>query len=374
MQFPRFLRLPCTLFVCGILAAGAASARPVIYDTDMAIDDWLGLLYLLAEPDIEVVAVTVSASGESHCQPGLDNARNLMALAGQFGTPVACGDAYPLDGYFVFPEPWQVDSDTLSGIDIGQWVDDPVTDSPSDGHAMDLIHQVIADSEEPVAIVAVGPMTNIAEWLNRYPEDRKEVSELVMMGGSYKAPGNIIVPNVTDDNPNKVSEWNFYIDPLATRRVLEADGLRKVMVGLDVTNTVRITHPFADDFKAKVKGPLAEFVDQVFDKNRWFIDTKEYYFWDVMAAVVAVRPALCEGEERPVTALAEYAGETPYLGSSDMGMPPVNAAGESRRHLRASTAGQVVDATDGATTKVCMGTDADAVFSAFTDALTGWMP
>ncbi|MEE4661002.1 MAG: nucleoside hydrolase, partial [Halieaceae bacterium] len=169
MRFLRSSRLTFALFICGMLATGSVSARPVIYDTDMAIDDWLGLLYLLAEPDIEVVAVTVSASGESHCQPGLDNARNLMALAGQFGTPVACGDAYPLDGYFVFPEPWQVDSDTLSGIDIGQWVDEPVTDSPSDGHAMDLIHQVIADSEEPVAIVAVGPMTNIAEWLNRYP-------------------------------------------------------------------------------------------------------------------------------------------------------------------------------------------------------------
>ena len=40
-------------------------------------------------------------------------------LADHPRVPVACGDDYPLDGYFVFPEPWQVDSDTLSGIDLG---------------------------------------------------------------------------------------------------------------------------------------------------------------------------------------------------------------------------------------------------------------
>ncbi|MEM0952790.1 MAG: nucleoside hydrolase [Pseudomonadota bacterium] len=356
------------------LTAAQASARPIIYDTDMAIDDWLGLLYLLAEPSTDVVGITISASGESHCQPGLDNARNLLSLAGKSEVPVACGDDYPLEGFFVFPDPWQVDSDTLSGIDMSQWIDNPVSNTASDGHAVDLIHQIISASPEPVGIVAVGPMTNMAQWLARYPADRERVSELIMMGGSYRAPGNIIVPNITADNPNTVSEWNFYIDPIAAKQTLEADKLAKVMVGLDVTNTVRITHPFADQFKARVSGPVSEFVDQVFDKNRWFIDTKEYYFWDVMAAVVAAQPSLCGGDAIPVTAVAEFAGPSPFLKSSDTSMPKVNAAGGTRLHLAAATAGQVVDAEAGAVTKVCMQTDGDRVFAAFTNALTGYSP
>jgi inosine-uridine nucleoside N-ribohydrolase len=358
------------ILLTAVLAPLAQAGKPVIYDTDMAIDDWLALLYLLQHEAADVVAVTIAGSGESHCQPGLDNTRNLVRLAGHVEIPVACGDDYPLDGYFVFPEPWQVDSDTLSGIDLGQWLEAPVKDSPAGSHAVDLLHRIITQSEEPVTIVAVGPLTNIAQWLERYPQDRAKVAELVMMGGSYAAPGNIVVPGFSDDNPNRVSEWNYYIDPVATRETLEAAGLEKVMVGLDVTNTVRLTHPFADAFKARVNNPVSEFVDQVFDKNRWFIDSNEYYFWDVMAAVVAVEPALCGGEQVALTALAKPAGQEPYLGSSDLSMPETTARGGTRRHLDAASAGQVVKAEAGATTKVCLETDADRVFAGFIDTLT----
>ena len=226
---------------------------------------------------------------------------------------MACGDDHPLDGYFEFPKPWQVDSDTLSGIDLGQWLKEPVADSASDGHAVELLHRVIEATDQPVIIVAVGPLTNIAQWLARHPADRAGVDALVMMGGAWAVPGNIVVPGFSDDNPNRVSEWNYYIDPVATRLTLEANELEKVMVGLDVTNTVRLTHPFADGFKERVNNPVAEFIDQVFDKNRWFIDSGEYYFWDVMAAVVAVTPSLCAGEAIPVTALAKPATSPPLI-------------------------------------------------------------
>ncbi len=357
-----------------LLTAPAWGGKPIIYDTDMAIDDWLALLYLAKHPDVDIVAVTISASGESHCAPGLDNVRNLLALAGHPSVPVACGDDYPLDGYFVFPEPWQVDSDTLSGIDLGRWVPELVGGSESDGHAVDLIHQVISQSPEPVTLVAVGPLTNVAQWLERYPDDRGAVAALVMMGGSYKAPGNIIVPLFTKDHPNTVSEWNFFIDPLATKETLESSGLEKVMVGLDVTNEVRLTHAFADDFKARTRGAAAEFVDGVFDKNRWFIDSNEYYFWDVMAAMVTADLGLCVGKTIPLTAVAAAAGDSPYLGSSDQSMPATTARGTARQHLDAATAGQVVAARSGPTTKVCLKTDAEAVFEGFTATLTGIPP
>jgi inosine-uridine nucleoside N-ribohydrolase len=283
---------------------------------------------------------------------------------------VACGDDFPLDGYFVFPEPWQVDSDTLSGIDLGQWIEAPVSGTPGDGHAVELIHRLVARSHEEITIVAVGPLTNIAEWLRRYPQDRQRVAELVMMGGNYAVPGNIVVPGFSDDNPNRVSEWNFYIDPLATQETLEASGFSKVMVGLDVTNTVRLTHSFADRFKQQVAGPASQFVDRVFDKNRWFIDSGEYYFWDVLAALVAVDATLCGGRSIPLSARAEPAAEPPYLGSSDLGMPAMTARGQKRRHLNASTAGQVVEAPGGAPTRVCLSTDAARVFDDFVETLS----
>lgn len=346
-----------------------ASAKPVIYDTDMAIDDWFALLYIALAPDADLTAVTISASGESHCQPGLNNADNLLQLAAHTTIPIACGDSYPMDGYFIFPPEWQHDADTLSGIDLKHWLGQPVTARKSDGTAVELLHRTISTSDEPVTIVAVGPMTNIAQWLVKYPNDIKNLESLVIMGGSYRSPGNIIVPNFTDSNPNTVSEWNFFIDPVATKIVLDA-ALPKVMVGLDVTNTVRITHSFADDFKAHVKSPASEFADKVFDNNRWFIESGEYYFWDVMAAIVALHPNLCRGEMISVSGSAELAGTSPYLGSSDLSMPALTPEGDKRQHYNAATAGQVIDAKTTPPTLVCTSTNAAEVFEEFIQTLT----
>lgn len=361
----------CALFLFVCISPLSFAKNTVIYDTDMAIDDWFALLYLAKHPDVELAAITISNSGETLCQEGLDNARNLLKLANHPDIPVACGDAYPLDGYFVFPMPWQEDANTLSGIDLGQWLEQPIKGSASNGHAADLLHKVISTSEKPVTIVAVGPMTNIAQWLLYYQQDKPKVDQLVMMGGTYATKGNIIVPHFTDNNPNKVSEWNYFIDPVATKITLEAEGIDKTMVGLDVTNTVQVTHAFADDFKQHVSNEASQFADQVFDKNRWFIDSGEYYVWDVMAAIVAVRPELCKGDEIAVTALAEAVEGTPYTESSDLNMPATNAFKAPRQHLKTATAGQVVDATQtSALTKVCKKTKGKKVFKEFISTLT----
>jgi hypothetical protein len=51
-------------------------------------------------------------------------------------------------------------------------------------------------------------------------------------------------------------------------------------------------------------------------------------------------------------------------------MPKQTARGQPRRHLEAATAGQVVAAEGGATTRICTKTDASAVFESFTGTLT----
>lgn len=340
---------------------------PVIFDTDMAIDDWAALLFLLREPAIDLRAVTVAGSGESHCEPAEKNALALMdlTLPGN-GVPVACGDPWPLDGYFVFPTAWQEDMDKLSGVSV------PASDRrPYDGHGVELIHAAIEDSDRPVVLLATGPLTNIAQWLDRYPQDRNRVSRLVIMGGALDARGNIIVPGFTDNNPNTRAEWNLYVDPVAASRVLEA-GLPVELVGLDVTNHVQVTPAFAADFKQRADNPAAEFWSAVLDANDWFIDSGEYYFWDVLAALAIVdRERYCRGDVFALTADYRYT-DRPWMATSDMQMPASNWRGEPRRHLDAETAGVLRVAPEtAATTLVCQQTDAAAAFERFVATLTG---
>ncbi|WP_441002307.1 nucleoside hydrolase [Pseudocolwellia agarivorans] len=342
----------------------SAWAKPIIFDNDMAIDDWAALLFLLQHPHSDVVAITISASGESHCAPGLINANALLDLS-KYSFPsvdVACGDDEPLDGYAVFPDAWRTDSDTLSGVKLPKSKREALSI-----HAVEVIHKAIGEATEPVVIVATGTLTNIAQWIEKYPEDIKQVSRLIIMGGNVEAPGNIIVPNFTDGHPNVSAEWNIFIDPLAADIVFAA-GLPIELVGLDVTNTVRVTSAFARDFKQKVNTPGAKFWDEVLDNNDWFIDSGEYYFWDTLAALIAVEPSLCEGY------MGSYRVEhkttnKPWLPTSDVNMVKQRWDGKARQHLDAELAGKLVESTDYPAIKVCTKTAPDKVFSLFTETL-----
>jgi len=336
-----------------------AGARPVVFDNDMAIDDWATLLYLAHYSEADLRAITIAASGESHCEPGLENALSLLELPGDSpGVPVACGDDYPLDGYAVFPEAWREDSDTLSGVPV------PASDrEPSERHAADVIHSVLQDAGEPVTLVATGPLTNIAQWLERYPGDREAVGRLVIMGGNVDVPGNIIVPGFTDGHPNTTAEWNFFIDPVAADRVLAA-GLPTVLVGLDVTNEVPVTPAFAQRFKESVSTRSARFWDSVLDANDWFIDSGEYYFWDVLAGVTAMDASLCVGEQRRLRVVHETT-EDPRGQTTDDTMPERRWDGRRRSHLDAASAGTLVRDSDRPPVKVCFETEPERVYRHF---------
>jgi purine nucleoside permease/inosine-uridine nucleoside N-ribohydrolase len=338
---------------------------PVVFDTDMAIDDWAALLFLTRSPAVDLKAVTVAGSGEAECAAGVRNALALLELVNPHSTvPVSCGDAYPLDGYFVFPLPWQEDMNTLSGVPV-----EPALRTADPRHAVELLHDVLADAARPVTILATGPLTNIAQWLEKYPGDAAQNDRLVVMGGALEVPGNIIVPDFTDDNPNTRAEWNIYVDPVAADRVFRSD-LAIELVGLDVTNKVRVTEQFVANFKTRADNPTAAFWDAVLDANDWFVESGEYYFWDMLAALVVVdRDRFCRG--RQIAVGADYSETTdPWWPTSDRKMPATTASGEARRHFAAENAG-VLSVREGApNTLYCSDTDAEGAFALFVDTLT----
>lgn len=85
--------------------------KSVIYDTDMAHEDVFSALFLLSHPNVDVRAITVTGTGEVHCEPGVEHALGLVALSGNEEIPVACGRETPLAGNHVFPAEWRKDAD-----------------------------------------------------------------------------------------------------------------------------------------------------------------------------------------------------------------------------------------------------------------------
>lgn len=353
--------LAAFLFTALLPSAHAFTPKPVIFDTDMAIDDWSALLVLAMHEELDLLAVTSNGAGETRCTPAMKNIGALLDLTPSGEVQIACGDDYPMDGYFAFPEPWRQQADTLSGISLPD-----STRTVRTQHAVDVIHSALTDSDEKAILVATGSLTNIAQWLEKYPADTEQVQRLVIMGGAFDVPGNIIVPGFTDDHPNTKAEWNIFVDPEAAAQVF-ASGLPIEVVGLDVTNQVKVTQEFAREFKAAVKTPAAQFWDAVLDDNDWFIESGEYYFWDVLAALVALDPAFCEGEMQSVTVSVETG--TPWQPSSLRSIPDTTYSGTGRQHLNAEKSGITRAAGDNPPVKICRETDAARAFELFTRTL-----
>ncbi|CAN5269186.1 hypothetical protein BH09PSE6_BH09PSE6_33960 [soil metagenome] len=361
---PVRLAATAALLVAALTANVCQAAQPVVLDNDWAIDDWTSLLYLAHHPGVELRGVTVTGSGEAHCPGALEQLPRLMDLAGvKADVPYDCSNPAPLDGWFVFPEPWRTDSDRLSGVQLPA-----STRKPAGIGAVALLHRVANAGPDKIIVVATGPLTNIAQWFEQYPGDISRIDRLVIMGGAVRAKGNIIVPQFTAGHPNHVSEWNFYIDALAAQKVLRSSA-PITLVPLDVTNHVRVTAEFASAFKQRVRTPSARFVDQVFDRNDWFIASGEYYFWDVLAAIVAPEPAICRSEQIPLDVVVAPASAI-YAKGEDPSLDAKRWDGAPRRHLDASNAGRSVAVpVTGPRHRVCLDTRADEVMAKFTDVM-----
>ena len=89
----------------------ANDVLPVVVDTDLAADDIVALTYLLSNPAVDILAVTVAGTGEVTCPRGAEVANGLLSTLGHDDVPVACGQSAPLSGDRVFPDEWRTAAD-----------------------------------------------------------------------------------------------------------------------------------------------------------------------------------------------------------------------------------------------------------------------
>ncbi|RJL24540.1 nucleoside hydrolase [Bailinhaonella thermotolerans] len=211
---------------------------PVILDCDPGVDDALAIVLAAADPAIDLLAITTVAGNV-----GLDkttrNARRVCDLAGITGVPVAAGCDRPL------AQDPHISDHTHGESGLGPLtVGEPETPLAGE-HAVDLIHRLLGESETPVTIIAVGPLTNIATLFRRYPGDRSRVARVVIMGGSTER-----------GNAMPYAEFNTYADPEAADEVLRS-GVPTVWHGLNVTYQALATPDIIESIAA-LGTPLAD--------------------------------------------------------------------------------------------------------------------
>ncbi len=276
----------------------AKRATPVIIDTDAGSDDLIAIAFLLARPDVPIEAITI-ANGLAHVAPGATNVLRLLALAGRHDIPVFVGRPAPLKGDASFPAEWRQLSDQLPGVEL------PASGRrPEPRGAVAFLTRRLRDRHRSVRILALGPLTNLGDLLQRVPESIRAIEEVLVMGGAVNVPGNLGDGGYFKTD-NTTAEWNFFVDPAAARIVFDS-GVKLSLIGLDATNKVPIDSAFLHGFQSQARTPLAQFVSQVLETDRKIIEQNIYYAWDPLAAaalvdarVITMRSCAIEVEQAP---------------------------------------------------------------------------
>lgn len=270
--------------LCVFAAVLSAQSGPVIIDTDAGSDDVMAVALLLAHPGVKIDAITV-VNGLAHVDAGARNMGRLLDLAGRHDVPVFAGRDHPLRGDHEFPAEWRKICDDLPGVPLPT-----ASRKPEARRAADYLVERLRNAREPVRILALGPMTNLAEALERDPSIARNIVEMVIMGGAVHVPGNLQDGGVFHTK-NSAAEWNMYIDPQAASIVFRS-GIPIRLIALDATNKVHIGGDFLREFQSKPLTPLGRVVAGVLEAGRGSIEQGIFYAWDPLAAAALLQPGI----------------------------------------------------------------------------------
>jgi inosine-uridine nucleoside N-ribohydrolase len=189
----------------------SADAVPVVVDSDLAPDDLAAIAYLVRHPDVEVLAVTVPTTGMVTCGGGVDLLADFFEAIEEDPVPVACGDTDRGPHGVPFPVPWATGSMTHSGLDrAGAGPLPPVVRVDAATHLARL-----ADRVAGLHVVALGPLTEIAEVRRHDPASYARIAGVTSMAG--------ILDATSHDPEAGVGEWNAAADVDAFAEVLAGD-------------------------------------------------------------------------------------------------------------------------------------------------------
>ncbi|SCS51089.1 ribonucleoside hydrolase RihC [Staphylococcus caeli] len=253
--------------------------QPIIIDTDPGIDDAAAISIALYHPNFDLRMIT-TVNGNVGIEKTTANALKLKRFFNS-DVPVHRGAAQPLvdairDASAVHGE---------SGMD-GYPFPDVKTSDLASTHAVEAMRKALETSDEPITLVPIGPLTNIALLLSTYPEVKDYIKEIVLMGGSASR-GNV----------TPLAEFNIYCDPEAAQIVFNS-GLPITMVGLDVARSSTLSHDSIDALQSLNK--TGDMLHQIFKHYKGDDFEKGINVYDAYTIIYLLHPEKFNVQEADV--------------------------------------------------------------------------
>lgn len=246
--------------------------KKIIHDCDCTfgingcdVDDGLALLYLLGDPEAEVLGIT-TAYGNSTQEIVYENTRKFLKDIGREEIPVFKGGVFTGD-----------------------------IESEASRYLAEMAEKYAGELE----ILVTGSVTNLYGAWKYNPKFFEQVKRIVLMGG-------ITEPLIFAKK--QMNELNFSCDPFATYTVLTSGKDVAVITG---NNCLKVLFTRAEyekelsDENLSIVRFINKETDYWFDNNMDDYGIQGYYNWDVIAAAYMMHPELFLTEKKDFTLSVE---------------------------------------------------------------------
>ena len=217
---------------------------PVIIDTDPGVDDALALKIAFGSEKLDIRLVC-SVAGNVNIK---FTTANALFLTKRYGgdIPVVQGCGAPLSRE-------ATDAASVHGANgIGNYTIPDHSYTLDEGDGVEKMNDCLTASNEKVTLITLGPLTNIATLLDRYPKAKEKIEKIYAMVASKDGVGNI----------TPYAEFNAYCDPEALDAVIKS-GIETVFAPMHLGRDTKLS-----EAKMLERGRGSEFGDmlsQIFD-------------------------------------------------------------------------------------------------------------
>nr|WP_228047601.1 nucleoside hydrolase [Saccharopolyspora sp. HNM0983] len=206
-------------------------------DVDTGTDDAVAIMFAALHPEIDLLGVT-TVRGNVDLAHTTDNTLRVLDHIDRGDIPVFPGLAGPI-ARDDLPGERNFGTDTADDPHGTTLPLPPASTAPQDTGAVEFLVESLRATTEPITLVPVGPLSNIATALNVNPALVDAVDEIVIMGGGDA------VCNVT-----AAAEFNMWADPEAAQVALGAGFAHRTLVPLDATHRALVTRQTCTDLRA----------------------------------------------------------------------------------------------------------------------------
>lgn len=256
---------------------------PVWMDVDTGVDDAAALLVAGKLPQLDIRGISAVA-GNVERRHTFENTRRVCALMGRSDIPVYPGAEKPLF------KPLQT-ATLVHGVNGLGGAELPPSDAPVETTpAWDALYEAALAADGALQVISVGPLTDLAIALGKYPKLKPLLRRILIMGGGSR--GGNVTPS---------AEFNIYADPHAAQMVFKS-GVPIVMCGLDVTMQAYLTRAELTEIGSR-NTPVCRFFRESTQMALAFYEkhTGSYLcLHDVCPVLYLTHPHLFSGEEAGV--------------------------------------------------------------------------